>query len=78
MDKKFYEYSNLLGYPCVNEVTYPHCPMGEEDPNVFLIYAENKKKAFHLAMAHIYDEKPMDKFYGIYKGERYSGISCVI
>ena len=43
MDKQFYEYSNLLGYPIVNEVTYPHCPMGEEDPDVFLVYAENEK-----------------------------------
>lgn len=32
MDKQFYEYSNLLDHPIVNEVTYPHCPMGEEDP----------------------------------------------
>ena len=29
MDKQFYEYSNLLDHPIVNEVTYPHCPMGE-------------------------------------------------
>ena len=46
MDKKFYEYSNLLGYPIVNAVTYPHCPMGEEDPDVFLVYAENEPPLF--------------------------------
>lgn len=78
MDKQFYEYSNLFDYPIVNEVTYPHCPMGEEDPDVFLVYAANEKEAFKLAMSHIYDGKPMDKFYGIYKGERYSGVRCVM
>ena len=78
MDKKFYEYSNLLEYPTVNEVIYPHCPMGEEDPNVFLVYAESEREAFNLAMAHIYDGRPMNKFYGTYKGERYNGLMCVM
>lgn len=78
MDKKFYEYSNLLGYPLVNEVTYPHCPSSGEYPDVFLVYAENERKAFNLSMAHVYEGKPMGKFYGIYKGEIYDGIKCVI
>lgn len=79
MSKKFYEYSNLLGYPTVNEVTMPQCPMGEEDPEVFLVYAENSQQAFDLAMAHIYDRKSLDKFYGSYKGGQYHGeVRCVM
>lgn len=78
MEKKFYEYSNLFGSLTVNEVTYPHCPMGEEDPYVFLVYAENEREAFRLAMAHIYGGRPMNQFTGIYKGERYSGVRCVM
>lgn len=79
MDKKFYEYANLLGYPTVNEVTYPHCPMGEKDPDVFLVYAENEKEAFNLAMAHVYDGKPLERFYGTHNNEKYYGeFRCVI
>ena len=78
MDKKFYQYSDLSGHPIINEVTYPHCPMWGEDPNVFLIYAKDEKDAFRLAMAHIYEGKPMEKFYGTYAGDRYEGIKCVM
>lgn len=79
MDKKFYEYSSLGIYPNVNEVTHPHCPMGEEDPDVFLVYAKDQDDAFRLAMAHIYDGKPLERFYGTYKGEKYHGeVKCVM
>ena len=79
MNKKFYEYSNLCGYPYINEVNYPSCPMGEEDPNIFLVYAETRQDAFQLAMEHIFDGKEMSKFYGLYHGEEYHGeIQCVM
>lgn len=77
--KKFYEYANISGYPCINEVTHPNCPLGEEDPHVFLIYAETKQEAFQLAMAHIFDNKPIRPFYGSYQDEMYHGeIQCVL
>ena len=79
MDKKFYEYANVCKYPTINEVTYPHCSTYGEDPEVFLVYAENEKEAFKLALAHKYDGKPLERFYGTYKGEKYHGeIMCVI
>ncbi|EXG86546.1 hypothetical protein SAMN05443270_3079 [Lacrimispora sphenoides] len=79
MNKKFYEYSNASRYPTVNEVVSPHCPTGEDDPVTFLAYAEGRKAAFYLAMAHIYDGKPLQRFYGEYNGENYHGeVSCVM
>ena len=46
---------------------------------LLLIYAENRDMAFKLAMAHIYDGKPLERFYGTYNGERYYGeILCVM
>ena len=79
MKKKFFEYSNISGHICVNEVTSPHCPSYGDDPEVFLVYAEDKDIAFKLAMAHIYEGKPLEKFYGTYKNEKYHGeIKCVM
>ena len=79
MERKFYEYAEVNGHICVNEVTYPHCPTWGEDPEVFLVYAENKDKAFKLAMQHKYEGKPLEKFYGTYKGESYHGeVNCVM
>ena len=78
MEKNFYEYVNVNEYPNVNKVTYPHCPTWGDDPEVFLIYAENEKEAFKLAMEHIYEGRPVDKFYGTYAGEKWSGIKCVM
>lgn len=76
--KKFYEYCNYNG-PMISEVTSPFCPTWGSDPDVFLVYAEDKDKAFQLAQAHIYDGKPLEKFYGNYKGEHYSGdVLCVM
>ena len=79
MKKKFYEYAKVNGYICINEVTYPHCPTWGDDPEVFLVYAEDKDTAFKLAMAHIYDGRPLEKFYGTYAGDKYYGeIKCVM
>ena len=79
MEKKFYEYANVNEYPNLNEVTYPHCSTWGDDPEVFLVYAEDRDTAFKLAMAHIYDGKPLEKFYGTYKGEKYHGeVKCVM
>ena len=77
--KKFYEYADTLGTITINEVEYPFCPTWGEDPDVFLVYAENKEKAFKLALAHIYDGRPLERYYGTYKGERYYGeVKCVM
>lgn len=72
MGKNFYEYADINTYPTLNEVVYPHCPSGAwgDDSKVFLAYAENKEEAFKLAMAHIYDGRPLEKFYGTYAGEK--------
>lgn len=81
MDKKFYEYAQineLSIYPSISEVVYPHCPTWGDEEEVFLVYAENKEEAFNLAMSHLYDGKPFERFYGIYKGERYNGVKCVM
>lgn len=79
MEKKFFEYTNVNAHPTLNEVTYPHCPTYGDDPEVFLIYAENRDEAFGLAMAHIYDGKRLEKYYGTYKGEKYNGeVMCVM
>lgn len=79
MNRKFYEISFANRYPTVNEVTYPDCPLGCEDHVTFLAYAENKNTAFILALAHKYDSKPLEKFYGTYNGEEYHGdVMCVI
>lgn len=78
-DKKFFEFARISGKPIVNEVTLPECPMGEDGIDVFLVYAEDEKKAFDLAMDHIFDGKPLEKFYGVYKGESYHGdVVCVM
>ena len=78
MEKKFYEVSFASQYPTVNEVTYPDCPSGYEDHVTFLVYAEGKGAAFILALAHKYDGKPLEKFYGTYNGEEYHGdVMCV-
>ena len=77
--KKFFEYSNLNGYPTVNEVVFPYCPSGEDSPNVFLVYAKNKNSAFGIAMDYLYEGKPMSRFYGTYNGEKYCGtVKCVM
>lgn len=79
MKKKFFEYSNINGRICVNEVVYPHCPTWGEDPEVFLVYAETKEKAFHLALEHVYEGRPLESFYGTYNGDKYFGeVSCVM
>lgn len=76
--KKFYHYYNYDRRPLVNEVVYPHCPFPAEYHKSFLVYAENEKQAFALAMDHIYNGLPMSKFSGDYKGERYDEIMCVM
>ena len=79
MEKKFFEYADVNERIHINEVTYPHCPTWGDDPEVFLVYAENRDTAFKLAMAHIYDGKPLERFYGTYKGEKYLGeVKCVM
>ena len=78
MEKKFYHYLGYKDAPLLNEVTYPHCPLLEEDHKSFLVYAENEKEAFCLAMKHIFDGLNMSRFYGKYNGERYNGIRCVM
>ena len=79
MEKKFFEYAKIHEYPNLNEVVYPHCPTWGRDPDVFLVYAKDKEEAFKLAMAHIYDGKPLEKFYGTYNGDKYYGdIKCVM
>lgn len=81
MAKKFYEYANVNAYPTLNEVIYPHCPSGAwgDDLEVFLVYAENKEEAYRLALAHIHDGKPLEQYYGTYKGEAYFGeVKCVM
>lgn len=80
MQKKFFEYAKIGDhYPTINEVTYPHCPTYGEDPDVFLVYAEDRETAFRLALAHRYEGKPLERFYGTYNEERYFGeIMCVI
>lgn len=79
MSKKFWEYSNLNGYPIFNEVAYPYCPSGEDDPNVFLIYAINEVDARIAANNHIFDGKPLERFFGNFNGKNYHGeIKCVM
>lgn len=75
MAKKFYEYADtdVHVYPALNEVVYPHCPTWGDDPEVFLIYAENKDEAFKLAMEHLYHGRPLERYYGTYNGDRYNG-----
>lgn len=70
MEKKFYEYADINTHPTLNEVTYPHCPSGVwgDDMEVFLVYAENNEEAFKLAMEHIYDGRPLERYYGTYNG----------
>lgn len=79
MQKQFYEYANVSGYPCINQVNTPSCPMGEEDPHVFLIYAKDRQDAFRLAMEHLYENRPLQAFYGFYNGVPYHGdIQCIM
>lgn len=77
MSKKFFEVAEVNGRTIINEVVYPHCPMRDEEENVILVYAEDRKAAFNLAMRHRYDGLPIGKFYGEYAGETYHGIRCV-
>lgn len=78
MAKKFFEYSMFGIYPLLNEVTYPHCPTWGDEEDVFLVYAKDKEEAFKLAMAHLYEGKPFDKFYGPYAGEIWHGVKCLM
>lgn len=78
MEKKFWHYFNYAGYPVINEIVEPVCPYEEEYHTSFLVYAENEEMAFKLAMEHIYEGRKMDKFYGTYKGEKYSGVACIM
>lgn len=78
MEKKFYHYLEYNDHIMLNEVTYPHCPTWEEYHKSFLVYAEDKDAAFKLAMRHIYDGLKMSKFYGMYAGERWDGVPCVL
>ena len=76
--KKFYHYLDHDGIILINEVVSPDCPIYEEDYISFLIYGENERAAFKLAMKHIYDGLKLSKFYGVYNGEKYDGITCVM
>ena len=78
IEKKFWHYFNYAGYPVINEIVEPVCPYEEEYHTSFLVYAENEEMAFKLAMEHIYEGRKMDKFYGTYKGEKYSGVACIM
>lgn len=79
MEKKFFEYTCINGYPLINEVSIPVCPMGEEDPDTFLVYAEDWKFAMKAAHNHKFGGKPLERFYGSYKGEEYHGeIMCAM
>ena len=78
MEKKFYHYLEHDGHIILNEVNYPHCPIWEEYHKSFLVYAEDENAAFKLAMRHIYDGLKINKFYGVYAGERWDGIPCVM
>ena len=77
-EKKFWYYFNYTGYPVINEIVEPVCPYEEEYHTSFLVYAENEEMAFKLAMEHIYEWSKMDKFYGTYKGEKYSSVACIM
>lgn len=53
--------------------------MDEEDPHVFLIYAKDRQDAFRLAMEHLYENRPLQAFYGSYNGVPYHGdIQCIM
>lgn len=72
-EKRFYEYNNGI----INEMAYADTSMKGE--NIFLIYAENAKEAFALAMEHIYRRKTKSDFYDIdYSGHHYDVVYGVV
>lgn len=75
MAKKFYEYN----YGIVNEMAQASTAFLPEYHKCFLIYAEDEKQAFWLAMQHIYDGLPTVTLHDIvYEGEYYNTVEDVI
>lgn len=69
---KFYEYNRSTGIPLLNEVNNP-LDVLNDDRTIFLVYAPNYQVALNVAHAHIFDNVPLTKFYGIYNNEKYNG-----
>lgn len=78
MQKDFYEAVFFENELIINKLVYP-ADRFLEDGDPFLVYAENKGEAYHLALEYYYEKKKLEKFYGTYNGEKYYGeIKCVI
>ena len=73
--KKFYEYNRGL----VNEVNQALTVFKPEYHKCFLIYAEDEKQAFRLAMQHIYDGLPTVTLSDVaYKNKYYDIVKNVV